>query len=263
MPKPTTLAPVHPNAGVEVRYRKRLLRLVDEMARSVLYWTKAAYRANEPRVLADDADPADVLRRTLADLANQWQDRFDEAAKDMADYFAKSAHERSDGALKAALRKAGFTVEFRPTAAQRDILKATVQANVSLIKSIPEQYLAQVQGSVMRAVQVGGDLGALVEELQKHHGVTRRRASFIARDQNAKANAAMTRNRQTEVGITEAIWVHSGGGKHPRASHLKAGRDRIRFDLREGWYDPDAEMHVLPGELPNCRCVARPIIPGL
>src|SRR5258708_40187860 len=119
-------------------------------------------------------------------------------------------------------KEAGITIEFSTTLAPRDLLQATIQAKVELSKSIPAQYLTQVQGSVMRSVQTGRDLGTLAKELQDHYGVTKRRSAFIARSQNNLATASMTRARQVELGITEAIWMHSGGGKHPRPSHLKA-----------------------------------------
>jgi hypothetical protein len=73
-----------------------------------------------------------------------------------------------------------------------------------------------IEGLVMRSVQTGRDLGQLMKDLQEQFGVTRRRAAFVARDQNNKATASMTRARQHEPGITQAIWVHSGAGKHPR-----------------------------------------------
>lgn len=261
--KPKALAAIHPNEGVAAEYRRRLLRLVDEMGRSVAYWLKAAYRANEPHAMAQDADPADVLRKVLAELQKRWQSRFDDAAEALAEHFAKAAADRSDAALKASLRKAGFTVKFKPSAAQRDIMKATVQQNVSLIRSIPAQYLTQVEGSVMRAVQVGGDLGKLTAELQKHHGVTRRRAANIARDQNSKATAALKRARQLELGIEEEEWRHAGSAKHPRPSHVKAGKDRVRYKVAEGWLDPAIGRRIWPGSEIGCECIGQPVIPGL
>lgn len=263
MAKDKFLAPTHPNEGVAADYRKRLLRLTDEMAKSIHWWIRASYRANEPTILAQDADPADALRKAMKELASRWQGRFDEAAADMAEHFAKDVSERSDVAMKAALRKAGFTVKFRPTAAQRDILKATVNENVSLIKSIPAQYLTQVEGAVMRAAQVGGDLGKLTDELAAHHGVTRRRAANIARDQNNRAHAALKRERQLALGLDEEEWVHSAGGKHPRASHVKAGKDRVRYKIAEGWLDPADGVRCWPGSKIGCRCVGRTVIKGL
>jgi SPP1 gp7 family putative phage head morphogenesis protein len=109
-------------------------------------------------------------------------------------------------------------------------------------------------------VQTGRDLGTLSKELQEHYGVTRRRAAYIARDQNNKATAAMTRARQTELGLDEAMWRHSGGGKHPRPTHLAMNGQR--YKISEGMWDSAVNRFILPGEEPNCRCVSRAIIPG-
>lgn len=262
MPKPKLLAPVYPNAGVEAAYRKRLQRLVAEMNASLQWFIKAAYKRNEPLILAEDEDPTDALRKAMKLLADRWRRRFDDSAEDFAAYFAKSAADRTDASLKAALKKAGFTIgRFKATPAQRDIMKATVASNTALIKSIPERYLQSVEGSVFRAIQSGGDLGALSKELQHAYGVTKRRAAFIALDQSNKATAALKRARQTELGIDEEEWRHSGAGKHPRPSHVKAGRDRVRFKVSEGWLDPATGRRTWPGCEPGCRCVGRSIMP--
>jgi hypothetical protein len=243
------LRPVRPNAGLEACYRKRLRRLVEQMTRSVLYWVRAAYRANEPE-LAQDANAATELRRALRKLTARWQSRFDEASEEMAEWFAQSASARSDASMRRILRNGGLSVRTRHTPAQREVMGAIVAENVALIKSIPQRYLGAVEGSVMRSVQTGRDLSALTKELQKEHGVTSRRAALIARDQNNKATAALHRVRQTELGITEAIWLHSGGGKHPRPTHKRnSGK---RYNVAEGWYDPEVKRNVFPGELINC-----------
>jgi uncharacterized protein with gpF-like domain len=259
------LRPVHASAAIEAMYRARLLRLIDEMNASVTYWLRAAFRSNPPEmsaVLAQDELSSSALRAAMRKLVKRWLARFDEAALKLADYFARDVSQRSDRVLRKILKEGGFAVEFKMTAAQRDVLGAAVNENVSLIKSIPQQYLTQVEGLVMRSVQRGRDLGPLAEELQKQFGVTRRRAALIARDQNNKINAALNRARQVELGITEAIWVHTHGGKTPRPSHVKAGRDRVRYDIRTGWWDPDEKKFILPGELINCRCISRPVIKG-
>ncbi len=231
------------------------------MQASISYWLESAYRNNEPLIAADEL-PASALKAAIRKLTARWQKRFDQAAPKLAEYFATAVEKRSSTALKNILKEAGLTVEFSMTPAQRDILQATIQSNVELIKSIPAQYLTQVQGSVMRSVQTGRDLGTLAKELQDHYGVTKRRSAFIARSQNNLATASMTRARQVELGITEAIWMHSGGGKPPRPSHLKAGKDRAKYDTSKGWLDPEVGKLIFPGELPNCRCVSRSVVKG-
>ena len=263
MAKEKVLPGVHPNAGLEMEFRRRLLKIIRQMNVETVETLSVAFRAHEPALLASDADPADALRRAMADLSKQWTARFDEAAEELGAYFAQAASARTDAALKAILRKSGFSVKFKVTAAQRDVLKATVQANVQLIRSIPEQFLGQVEQSVMRSVQTGRDLGALTKDLETHFGVTRRRAALIARSQNNMATAALSKARFQELGITHARWVHSQGGKSKRASHVKASADKVVYEISSGWYDPDEGKSIQPGELPNCRCVARPIIKAI
>lgn len=257
--KTKTLAPSHPNVGTEVLYRQKLERLIDEMNRSILYWVRAAYRANTPEI-AQDRSPAMALRAMLKRLARQWLKRFDEAAPELADWFAKSAADRTDASLKATLRKAGMTVRFKMTAAQNDAVQATIGENISLIRSIASEQMTDLEGAAMRSVAAGRDLGSLTKVLEERFGMTRRRAAFIARDQNNKATATITRVRQQELGITEAIWVHSRGGKHPRQSHVEASTRKLRYKVSEGAYIDGA--WIRPGELPNCRCVSRSVIPG-
>lgn len=257
--KEIKLRALRPNAGIAEGYRKRLLALVAEMFDSFDYWLRAKYRAHEP-VMARDETPAKSLDRELKRLRKRWEKRFDEAAKDLASYFAKAAARRSDDQLRSILRKGGWSVKFTMTAAMRDVLAATVAENVSLIKSIPEEFSTQVEGLVMRSVTAGRDLSTLSKELEHRYGITKRRATFIARDQNNKATAMLTRARFTELGITEAIWLHSGGGKQPRPTHVRnSGKT---FDVKKGWYDPTVKQYIWPGTLPNCRCVSRPVVRG-
>lgn len=204
--------------------------------------------------------PADILTETIAGLGARWERQFEEASKGLADHFAKAVSERSDAALRSILRKGGISVRFQMTPAQQDIMQATISEQVNLIKSIPAQYLTQVQGAVMRSVQAGRDLAPLAKELEEQYGVTRRRAALIARSQNNIATASMTRARQAELGIKEAIWLHSGGGKKPRPKHVKASG--TRYDITKGLPIGDKGQYVFPGEEINCRCVSRSIVKG-
>lgn len=260
--KAVTLPAVRPNEGVTLTYRRRLERLIDVMHASLVYWLKAGYRANPPELapeLAQDASPAMTLRDLMNRLAHRWQRRFDDAAPLLARAFADSTLRCADNAFRAKLKDAGFAVEFHLSREANDAMQATIGENVALIKSIASQHLAEVQGLVMRSVQTGRDIGGLTKDLQTRYQMTKRRAAFIAHDQNSKATATITRVRQEGLGITEAIWLHSHGGRHPRASHLAA--DGKRYRISEGMYLDGA--WTWPGREPNCRCVSRSVIPAL
>lgn len=256
-----TLRPVWPNAGIEADYRRRLKKLIKEMADSAEYWIAAAYKANEPAVLASDELPATALKRAMRKLAGRWQKEFDELAPKLAAHFAKSAANRSDAALRQILREAGFTVKFQATRAVQDILQATIAENVSLITNIPEQFFTGIEGAVYRSVTAGRDLASLTKELHERYGIEQRRAAAISLDQNNKVTSAITRARRIELNLFEADWMHSHAGRKPRPAHVKMSGKR--FDIRKGMWDDHEKKWVQPGQLVRCRCSSRPVIKGL
>jgi SPP1 gp7 family putative phage head morphogenesis protein len=256
------LTPVRPNASIGAEYRKRLDRLVADMHRSLLYWLKAQYRATPP-VAADEArteSPAMRMRRAMDELSRQWLKNFDDGADNLAHWFAQKTKDYSDVALTKHLADAGFSVKFKMTAAMNDAYQASIGEQVGLIRSIAERHLTNVETMVMQSVQQGRDLGTLAKQLEQQYGVTKRRAALIARDQNNKATAIMQKTRQRELGIKQAIWCHSGAGKTPRPSHVKAGREKLTYDVDKGAYI-DGKW-IWPGTEINCRCFCRPVIPG-
>ena len=259
----TKLLPViHPNAGLQKEYQKMLDRLIDEMHTSVEYWLGSAYRNNKPRI-AQDESPAVALASVMKKLSKKWNRKFKNAAPSFAKYFATAVKDRTDASLKSALKKSGFTIEFKMTPEIRDILQAAVNGNVSLITTISEEYLKDVEQMAMRSVTVGRDLGGLRKELQKTYGVTKRRAKLIARQSNNEASAMLKRARELELGITEAVWSHSHAGKVPRPEHERWGKEQKRYDIAKGMWSEVSKKFVWPGTDFNCRCTGRPVLPHL
>ncbi|MNO35954.1 Phage Mu protein F like protein [compost metagenome] len=206
-----------------------------------------------------DALPSAELSKKVRSLAKRWIKKFDDMSTAIATKFTQAGRKATDSSFQQSLKDAGWAVDFQITPVMRDAMNATIAENVALIKSIPRQYALQVEGSVMRGFTTGRDLKTITDELTKHYDVSHNRAAFIARDQCNKLTATVTQARRVELGLFEAEWVHSGGGRVPRASHVKAGKDRKRFDVREGCYI-DGE-HILPGVKPNCRCSSRTVLP--
>ncbi|MGH7176670.1 MAG: phage minor head protein [Tepidisphaeraceae bacterium] len=263
MPKtPKTARSVHANRGVEAKYARVMKSLIEQMDRSVIYWLTAGYRREPPRVaalveLAEDASPAQYIKKILADLAKRWILRFEEYAPKIAEAYLDGMFKTSDSSMRAALKDAGWSVEFTMTPAMRDAFNASLAENVGLIKSIPAQYLQQVEGAVMRSYAAGRDLESMVKELKQLYPKASHRAELIARDQSNKANAVVNRTRQMELGITEAKWMHSHAGKNPRPSHV-AANGKI-YKIAEGC-KIDGEF-IQPGQEINCRCTSRPVLP--
>lgn len=262
-PRSRTLPGIRASAALEVELQRRLDALIAEMTRSLQYWLAAAYKAKPPEMAQDEVSlqgsPSMVMQRVMKALSRRWVKRFNDAAPKMAEYFTTEIAKRNDRALASALRKGGISVKLQMTAQMNDVMRASMNEQVSLIKSIAQQHLTEVEGLVMRSVAKGGDLSELSASLQERYGVTRRRAALISRDQNSKATANLQRVRQEGLGIEEAVWKHSHAGKHPRPSHVAA--DGATYKIKEGMV-LDGER-VWPGTAINCRCFSKPILPKL
>ena len=256
--KEVILRPIRPNAGVHAKYRARM----DDLLRSVRNDVLAALKAYglqrdvtqdvSALVAADAAPLVDAVTRLMIG----WLEKLENLAGEIAREFVKGSARSYDGALKAQLRKSGFTVRLQLTEYTREAREASVGMNTGLIKSIPTEYLADVSKYVNEAVSAGFDLATLTNNLQHAYNISRNRAKLIARDQSNKATAAIEQARRQELGVTEAIWMHSHGAKVPRASHVKANGKRFR--VSEGMLI-DGE-YILPGQKINCGCTSRSVL---
>lgn len=259
-----TFRPVHYNAGDISWYRSTLLREIRAMNKDVRATVIQVFDENplaEPE-MANDANPVRIVRDAIRNLANKWINRFIDMATGVSDELVTKTTDAVDRNLKSSARKEGMTIQMQWTTAMEERQEAIIAENVSLIRSIPEKYFTEVEGMVYRAVAKGGDRKQLTDELMQNftqrEGITRRRAEFIARDQVRKATSALSAVRQQAAGITHGEWIHSGGQANPRHSHVKAGSERLEFDLSKGAY-LDGQW-VMPGFLPNCSCSWRPKI---
>lgn len=257
--KPQTMKPIFPNKGVEVAYRKALREILNELHADVISEIVAEY-SHYSSEIAQDINVSLMLQRLFGRLSTYWQRRLDALAPEVAKIFAKGATQHTERAMMQALKKAGFAVRFTLTERSEEAYQAVIGENVGLIKSIGSKYLEDVQQAVWLSVKSGHDLHTLSKTLSDKYGISKRRADLIARDQNNKAKAVIERERRLELGITEAIWQHSHAGKVPRKSHKDM--DGKAFEIVKGMWDSSAQQFIQPGELINCRCTSRAIIPG-
>lgn len=260
-----TLKPIFPPAAIEKSYEKRLKRAIREMEKSCLYWLSSSYKANEELIL-DSA--TDNLLQVFRRLLRQWLRNFRELSEILPTWFVgkirgyvtRNLVEQTKPLRDAGL---GYNLTFRyMSQAERQIFAAIVEENVNLIKSIAQQSLTQVEGIVLRAIETGQDLYTLKKQLHHQFGVSERRAAMIARDQTAKATNNLARQRLLDYGITRAIWMHTAAGKTYRPTHID-DMDGVEYNIKFGCYDPDPKVDraIQPGELVNCHCVFRAVIP--
>lgn len=251
---------------------------VKAMSKSVEYWTQAKYRkaleANQAAETVPDPDAARAedaspfadqreLFRELTNLRKRWERYFASMARKLATDVVEAAYKSNKAAWQGQVRRQGFDIPLQLSAAQRTIMDVKVADNVSLIRSIPEQYFTKIEGDVSRGFLAGRDLEAIAAELRATGESTTKRVALIARDQSNKLTAQMNSARQRELGVRYAYWKHSTVDKDPRVNHLRASRDKWIFDTQVGIDFGDSAGFSLPGTPINCRCGSRSIIPAI
>lgn len=131
----------------------------------------------------------------------------------------------------------------------QDEIENQISANVSLIKSVPNQFADKLENLVMNAVQTGQTNEELAQEIKRLGQSTDYRARLIAADQMGKINGAINKQRQVSLGVETYDWQDSNDDQvRPlcRSHHGKTFR----------WDTPPKGGH--PGQKIKCRCTALP-----
>ncbi|MEX3859648.1 phage minor head protein [Paraburkholderia sp. BR10923] len=195
-----------------------------------------------------------AINRAIDDISQATVGRMGWRAEWIAEQMIQAQDEQTQQALAASLQSA-YGIDISPILAAQGIEPTLTLArtqNVNLIRSIPTQYLSELNQTVLLGVQQGQRYEALAGSIEERYGVTQNRAKLIARDQTAKTNAAITQVRQQDLGITHYRWSTSLD-ERVRQSH--ADNEGQVF----AWDDPPAETGH-PGHDVNCRCVAIPLL---
>lgn len=178
----------------------------------------------------------------------------DEALRNVIDLFAGRVDAFNSNQFHALLRGAYGVDIVTAEPGIGPLMRVWEAENLRLIKSIPIQYLDNLQGRIVAAVARGESLRSLTAFVRDTYRLPMERAELIARDQIGKLNGRLTGYRQTNVGVSEYRWRGT----------LDA-RERDAHVAREGkvisWDTPPDDGH--PGEPIRCRCWAEPVLPDL
>lgn len=211
---------------------------------------------------AQDASVSSQARILTNKLSKRFQDLFGVKAKPLAERMVNASDKDSSKTLHASLKQLSGGLSLKTTtinAPLRNVIGASIAENVALIKSIPQQYILNVQGSVMRSITTGRGLQDLIPELDKYADETKNRAKNIALDQTRKVYNNMNRDRMKSLGVTRYEWIHSGGSVKPRPLHESYSGRIFRFDDPPVIDEATGETGI-PGQAINCRCTMKPVI---
>lgn len=117
----------------------------------------------------------------------------------------------------------------------------------------PVRFRQEIHDAILDGLKRGQGIDQMAKRIKDRVGVSRSRASLIARDQVGSASAYAAQKSQQLAGCEEFIW-RTASDRRVRPEHAARNGKKYRWDS-----PPDGET---PGSPVNCRCVAIAVIPG-
>ena len=249
------------NVGIQVWYKNAIQKLVRKMTAETKKEVVKLFKRLPVKPYATDESIASQARILMNELTNKFGSLFALEAQTLPKFMMERTLKASSSGVQASLQELakGITINSQVVTPDiTDAVNASIAENVSLIKSIPAQYFKDVTGSVMRSITSGQGMYDLLPEIEKYAGITARRAELLALDQTRKAYTTINVVKLNKAGVTKFQWLHSGGGREPRESHLKIDGEIFTFanvEQEQAKLGVPKQDRGLPGYPINCRCV--------
>lgn len=143
-----------------------------------------------------------------------------------------------------------------------DFVSLQISKNASLIKSLPEQYLSQVETIVNNGVINGTRYKEIAKQITAKTGSANSkllgRIKTIAMNEVQTINAQLTQKRTKALGITRGIFRTSEDERVRPCHDELNGKE---FEISKGAWSPSCGRFIIPGVTDiNCRCSFSPII---
>jgi len=143
-----------------------------------------------------------------------------------------------------------------------DFVELSINKNVSLIKSLPEEYLKSVETIVNNGVVNGTRYSEIAKQINAKVGSANSklagRIKTIARNEVQTINSQISLRRNQALGIKKGIYVTSDD---ERVRPCHAELDGKEYDLSKGAWSTKCQKFIQPGITDiNCRCSFKPVI---
>lgn len=239
------------------QYNTRLQLLVKQIRQSIEAELLPIIEQEQPNYTAD-AWP-DRIQSAIETLLARWaSQQFRALADRLAGEFVRSALGFAERSQR---RTMGIEI-FQNSQQLTDYLRAATIQNARLIQSIPERYIENVSNTVYAGMRAGVRPEFIAKQLQQEFGVTQRRAKFIARDQAAKVNGEIQKQRQIDAGFNYFKWIDSDDSR-VRERHRQIANADVGYGTGIYRWDDlplsDDGSPIQPGLDYNCRCSSRGI----
>lgn len=248
---------IEPPRSVEASYYRALKGIVRELQNQVMSQLIPLLSIVEDQYLADSPGSVKqylngvissieqvpvIAERTQARIAKRMAESTESFNRNL---FIREINQAVGVSMREVIKRDGVDI----------YVEQSVNDNIGLIKTIPEEYHQRLRKVVNDGIDSGNDAFSIRKQILDLGYSTEKRARFIARDQVAKLNAAVTQARQTKVGVTHYFW-RTSRDERVRPSHEEKEGNRY------AWSDPPSDTGH-PGQDYQCRCSAEPDLSGL
>ncbi len=156
-----------------------------------------------------------------------------------------------------------------------DFVSMQINKNVSLVKSIPDEFFKQIEAEIYQGVSNGVTYGDIakringIKDISSVFGKLSNRTKFIARNEVENINAALVKKRSEKVGLKKFIWQTSRDERvrgNPAGTYPNAKCSHYKLDGKVFTWSGGAKCGgkvIYPGSDFNCRCVAINLIEGI
>ena len=254
--------PVQPSKRAEVKYRNALLLLIASLKTALLKRLRA--------FLLGSPSDAEIIEHTTQILDGLRKVDTLDYAKKLSRGVVSAVNETNKERLIQNIQK-GTDVDLTPLVGDTAVktkLDEYIAKNVSLITSVKNDYLNDVEKAIRESYLKNGRAENLATIIHERTGVSKSRARLIARDKTAKINAELDQERMQNLGVKLYIWQTA---KDERVRHTHANMQGVlcRFDddsvySKDGgktWIKREADKpKCKPGVDIQCRCFAKAIL---
>ena len=253
-PAPPSLMPLELEFFKLIRARLAVLRqaVVEQLIPRLPELERQALVSDAIR---HDQDWTDLLRQILQNLFELTEVPPGELNRQIAKLGADVGR-MNFAAIRNQMQKTIATDVFLSfSTADSAAVKGMISDSTNLIKTIEQQFFTEIEGTVLRNFRAGVRHEEVAKQISERFKVSEKRGRVIARDQTNKLNGALTKQRQTRLGISEYKW-RTSLDERVRASHARLEGKTFSWDnppIVDG-------QPAHPGQPIHCRCFAEPVI---
>lgn len=252
--QPKTLPKIRENRALEREFEKKLKAFTKECLNSFSYWLMSKVnRANSQNMIKLENGKMQNLQTALRIEFDELIAFWDGKSQTFAEKASKIQTNNILKFVNSRYKRAGFGIEMDNQTKQ--ILKAQIEQQITLIKSIPRHIMESCQTIFLNNL-TSLDAQAIEKSLSVLGGISARRARTIARDQTHKALTNIIQAKAQAFGAEYYIWTTSNDERVSKGygGHRQLNGRIYRYDAPTAVIDSYGNKGHF-GDRVNCRCV--------